>query len=150
MEGKLINKIEEFEDEICISLIVKNEFIKKIINVFEALKNNSINVDIVNYFLGDKEKSNIIISTNIANKNLIKEVLNFGFFELKIDEDVSKIVISGIGIKTNLSVIYGIIQKLYENNIEIITLSTSETKITMLVKKEKSKNALNFLKEFLK
>lgn len=94
------------------------------------------------------------ISFTIKEKdlNLALNILNehadeFDISEIKSSTGMSKISIVGIGISNNPSVAARLFEVLYENNINMHMISTSEIKISVLVNKNVSEIALNALHE---
>ena len=141
------------EDNIArISLIGKKNKIGRIYNVFKLLANNNINVDIIVQAFGEHITKDI--SFTIKEKDL-KETLEilhehaneFDIQEIKSWEGMSKVSIVGIGITNNPGVAATLFEVLYENNINMHMISTSEIKISVLVNSNVAEIALNALHE---
>ena len=122
--------------------------------VFKPLSNNAINVDMVvqNISANGKEtdltftiKSDDLIKT----QRLIKKNKKIIFRELIVDKNVSKVSIIGAGMIATPGVSYRMFHALAKKNINILVISTSEIKISVLVnKKNISKAILALHKEF--
>ncbi len=122
--------------------------------VFKPLSNNAINVDMVvqNISANGKEtdltftiKSDDLIKT----QRLIKKNKKIIFRELIVDKNVSKVSIIGVGMIATPGVSYRMFHALAKKNINILVISTSEIKISVLVnKKNISKAILALHKEF--
>ena len=122
--------------------------------VFKPLSNNAINVDMVvqNISANGKEtdltftiKSDDLIKT----QRLIKKNKKIVFRELIVDKNVSKVSIIGVGMIATPGVSYRMFHALAKKNINILVISTSEIKISVLVnKKNISKAILALHKEF--
>ena len=66
-----------------------------------------------------------------------------------MNENVSKISIIGVGMITTPGVTYRMFQTLADNGINILVISTSEIKISVLINKKNLKKAISSLhKEF--
>ena len=71
------------------------------------------------------------------------------FKKLVIDKKVSKVSIIGVGMITTPGVTYRMFQTLANNGINILVISTSEIKISVLIKNKNVKKAVTSLhKEF--
>ncbi len=123
-------------------------------SVFKPLSNNSINVDMVvqNISANGKEtdltftiKSEDLIKT----QKLIRNNAKITFRDLIVDKNVSKVSIIGVGMIATPGVTYRMFQALAKKNINILVISTSEIKISVLVnKKNVTKAILALHKEF--
>ena len=92
------------------------------------------------------------IKTNDLKKTtkLLKENTKIKFRKLLIDKNVSKISIIGVGMITTPGVTYRMFQALAKKNINILVISTSEIKISVIISKNNIKKALSTLhKEFI-
>ena len=82
-------------------------------------------------------------------QNLIKKNRKIKFRNLIIDKNVSKLSIIGVGMITTPGVTYRMFQALAKKKINILVISTSEIKISVLVNKKNLKKAITSLhKEF--
>ena len=82
-------------------------------------------------------------------KKIIKENKNINFRKLMFEKGVSKISIIGVGMITTPGVTFRMFQALANKKINIQVISTSEIKISVLIDKKNTKNALTALhKEF--
>ena len=123
-------------------------------SIFKPLSNNSINVDMVvqNISANGKEtdltftiKSEDLVKT----EKLIKKNRKISFRELIVDKNVSKVSIIGVGMIATPGVTYRMFQALAEKRVNILVISTSEIKISVLVnKKNLSKSVSALHKEF--
>ena len=123
-------------------------------SIFKPLSQNSINVDMVvqNISANGKEtdltftiKSEDLIKT----EKLIKTNKKIKFRKLKIHKNVSKVSIIGVGMITTPGVTYRMFQSLAKKKINILVISTSEIKISVLINKKNIKKAISALhKEF--
>ena len=123
-------------------------------SIFKPLSLNSINVDMVvqNISLNGKEtditftiKSDDVKKT----KRLIKLNKKISFRKLNCDNNVSKVSIIGVGMITTPGITYRMFQALAAKKINIMVISTSEIKISVLISNKKIKKAVAVLhKEF--
>ena len=123
-------------------------------SIFKPLYKNSINVDMVvqNISANGRETdlTFTIKSENlIKTKKLIKQNMKIRFKKLIIDNKVSKVSIIGVGMITTPGVTYRMFQTLANSGINILVISTSEIKISVLINNKNVKKAITALhKEF--
>ena len=90
-------------------------------------------------------KSNDLSKT----KKIINENKNIKFEKMIFDDFVAKVSIIGVGMITTPGVTYRMFQTLAKKNINIQVISTSEIKISVLIKKKNLEQAIKALhKEF--
>ena len=123
--------------------------------IFRPLSKNQINVDMVVQNISASSNTTDLtftIKTNDLKKTakLLKENTKIKFRKLLIDKNVSKISIIGVGMITTPGVTYRMFQALAKKNINILVISTSEIKISVIISKNNIKKALSTLhKEFI-
>ena len=123
-------------------------------SIFKPLSNNAINVDMVvqNISANGKETdlTFTIKSEDLAKtEKLIKKNKKISFRELIVDKKVSKVSIIGVGMIATPGVTYRMFQALAKKRVNILVISTSEIKISVLInKKNTSKSILALHKEF--
>ena len=123
-------------------------------SIFKPLSKNLINVDMVvqNISLDGKETDlTFTIKSDDLKKTekLIKENKKISFKKLSFDKSVSKVSIIGVGMITTPGITYRMFQALALKKINILVISTSEIKISVLVSAKHVKRAIATLhKEF--
>ena len=122
--------------------------------IFEPLFKNRINVDMVVQNISSNKKETDLTFT-IKNedlsktKKLIKKNGKINFKKIIIDDKVSKVSIVGVGMITTPGVTFRMFNALAKKNINILVISTSEIKISVLVDQKNLKKAVDVLhKEF--
>ena len=122
--------------------------------IFKPLSENSINVDMVvqNVSANGKETdlTFTIKSEDFSKtKKIINENKKINFRKLILDKNVSKVSIIGVGMITTPGVTYRMFQALAKQKINILVISTSEIKISVLIKRNNVSKAISCLhKEF--
>jgi aspartate kinase len=122
--------------------------------IFEPLYKNSINVDMVVQNISSNGKETdltfTIKSENLSKtEKLLKKNKKISFRKIIIDNKVSKVSIVGVGMVTTPGVTYRMFNALAKKNINIIVISTSEIKISVLVNRKNINKAISALhKEF--
>ena len=123
-------------------------------SIFKPLSQNLINVDMVvqNISLNGKETdlTFTIKSEDLKRtEKLIKQNRKISYKQLSHDKDVSKVSIIGVGMITTPGITYRMFQALALKKINILVISTSEIKISVLVSTKNVKKAVAALhKEF--
>ena len=123
-------------------------------SIFKPLLLNQINVDMVvqNISLNSKETdlTFTIKSEDLQKtKKTIKQNKEISFRKLTYDSDVSKVSIIGVGMIVTPGITYRMFQALANKNINIMVISTSEIKISVLISISHVKKAIAALhKEF--
>ena len=123
-------------------------------SIFKPLSQNSINVDMViqNISLNGKETDlTFTIKSDDLKKTekLIKLNKKISYKKISFDKDVSKVSIIGVGMITTPGITYRMFQALASKKINILLISTSEIKISVLVSSKNVKKAVAVLhKEF--
>ena len=123
-------------------------------SIFKPLSFNNINVDMVvqNISLNGKETDlTFTIKTENVKKTekLIKQNKKISYRKLTCDSLVSKVSIIGVGMITTPGITYRMFKALAEKKINIMVISTSEIKISVLILNKSVKKAVAALhKEF--
>ena len=122
--------------------------------IFEPLYKNSINVDMVVQNISSNKKETDLTFT-IKNEDLkkteklIKKNNKIKFKKIIVDKKVSKVSVVGVGMITTPGVTFRMFNALAKKNINIIVISTSEIKISVLINRKNLKKAVDVLhKEF--
>ncbi len=154
ISNKIIRGISFTKNDAKVTLIGVKDKPGIAASVFKPLYSSAINVDMVvqNVSANGKEtdltftiKSEDLIKT----QRLIRKNTKISFRDLFIDKNVSKVSIIGVGMVATPGVTYRMFQALAKKNINILVISTSEIKISVLVnKKNISKAILALHKEF--
>ena len=122
--------------------------------IFEPLSKNLINVDMVvqNTSLNGKETDlTFTIKSEDVKKTekIIKENKKISYKKLSFDKNLAKISIIGVGMITTPGITYRMFKALASKRINIMVISTSEIKISVLVSAKYIKKAIAVLhKEF--
>ena len=118
--------------------------------IFEPLSKNFINVDMVvqNISLDGKETDlTFTIRSEDVKKTekIIRENKNISFRKLSFDTNLAKISIIGVGMITTPGITYRMFKALASKKINIMVISTSEIKISVLISSSLLKKAVAVL-----
>ena len=122
--------------------------------IFEPLSKNLINVDMVvqNISLNGKETDlTFTIKSEDVKKTekIIKENKKISYQKLTFDKNLAKISVIGVGMITAPGITYRMFKALASKKINIMVISTSEIKISVLISSKFIKKAIAVLhKEF--
>lgn len=123
-------------------------------SIFKPLADNQINVDMVVQTSspdgGQTDITFTIIKDDIKNCiKILKENKKISYKKIIHDDKVSKISIVGVGMIATPGVTYRMFQALAKKKINIMAISTSEIKISVLINQKNIKKAIRVLhKEF--
>ena len=123
-------------------------------SIFKPLSLNQINVDMVvqNISLKSKETDmtfTIKLEDLKKTEKIIKQNKKISFRKFTHDSNVSKVSIIGVGMITTPGITYRMFQALASKKINIMVISTSEIKISVLISNKNVKKAIAALhKEF--
>ncbi len=110
--------------------------------IFSLMSENNINVDmIVQNISQDGISANITFTINQKDFDLTKSVLEnsikiLNYKSLSLDKNVAKISVIGMGMMSQSGVAEKMFKTLAINSINILAISTSEIKISVLIDKE--------------
>lgn len=159
--GTLVTNNENLKDleNLVISGVAKDDNISRITvtgldnkigktyEVFKSLSDNNINVDVIVQSLGEFVQKNITFTVKMTDLNKALEILNenkgkIGFEDVMHSENLSKVSIVGVGIVNKPGIATDMFEALYESNINMNMITTSEIKISVLVASEDSEKAV--------
>ena len=119
--------------------------------IFGVLSDNNINVDmIVQNISQDGIKANITFTVQANDMKLSKRILEdnkslIKYNSLSTNDEVSKISVIGVGMRSQSGVAQKMFQTLASKKINILAISTSEIKISVLIEKKHTEKAVKSL-----
>ncbi len=154
LKNKIIRGVSFTKNDAKITLIGVKDKPGIAASIFEPLYKNSINVDMVVQNISSNGKETDLTFTIksedvFKTEKLIKTNNNINFKKIIVDKKVSKVSIIGVGMISTPGVTYRMFNSLAKKNINIIVISTSEIKISVLVERKNLNKAVVALhKEF--
>ena len=120
--------------------------------MFNLLAKNKVKVDIILQSIGREKTKDISFTVNEEDvENAIRIIEEnkerLTFHEVTSNLDVAKVSIVGAGMTSNPGVAAKMFEALYNVGININMISTSEIRITVLVKKKDGEKAMNAIHE---
>ncbi len=152
--NKIITGISSTKSDAKVTLVGVKDKPGIAASIFKPLSKNYINVDmVVQNISADGKETDLTFTIKsedlLKTQKLIKQNKQIKYKELIIDKNVSKVSIIGVGMITTPGVTYRMFQSLSKKNINILVISTSEIKISVLINKKHVKKAVSALhKEF--
>ncbi len=152
--NKIIRGVSFTKNDAKITLIGVKDRPGVAASIFEPLYKNSINVDMVVQNISSNGKETdltfTIKSEDLSKtEKLVKKNKKIKLRRIIVDSRVSKVSIIGVGMITTPGVTYRMFNALAKKNINIIVISTSEIKISVLINRKDLKKAVSVLhKEF--
>mgnify|MGYP001422693328 CR=1 FL=1 len=119
-------------------------------NIFEPLSKAQINVDMVIQNISSDQKTTDITFTVKSDdvsktKKILKSNKNIDYKEIIQNEKVAKISIVGAGMVSTPGVTYKMFRALSDENINILAISTSEIKLSVIIEESKTLKAVKKL-----
>lgn len=151
MERQLVTGIAHDKNEARVTLTGLPDKAGTVAAIFAPLARANINVDmIVQSTPGAGERSALTFTvTNAALAHAVAELEaakeEIGFEEIATDTDVVKISAVGIGMRSNAGIAARMFEMLAERGINILAISTSEIKVSVLVPEEYTELAVRVL-----
>ena len=151
IEGEIVSGVAASQNEAWIQAGSSKNPKFNLANVFSALAEKMVNVDIITQSI-DENGTKINFTVAQPDSPLALKTLKECFPEisLKLKEDVAKISIVGVGMRTHAGVAARMFHTLALQNIDILLVTTSEIKVGCLIPRDKINDAVKALhKEFL-
>jgi len=155
MEKLLIRGVARDNNVVRISIIGVTDEPGIAYRIFSLLAKNKINIDIILQSIGRDGTKDVTftVATNHLEStlNLLNENLPvYGAREVTSDSNISKVSIVGAGMESNPGVAAKMFEALYDANINIQMISTSEIKISVLIERSEAEHAVKAIHEAFK
>ena len=148
--NKSVTGVAYSKDDAKITLIGVEDRPGVAANIFEPLNKLQVNVDMVIQNVSSDQKTTDITFT-IKREDLIKtkEILEknklIKFKNITYNDNVSKVSIVGAGMVTTPGVTYRMFKALADDKINILAISTSEIKLSVIIDEDKTLKAIKKL-----
>lgn len=150
-EEKVISAVSANDRIIHVQLDKLGGAASEVANVFKVMSSHHVNVDMISHNL-KQEGCRIEFTCNEDEEAFLKE----GLAELqkanpemkvRLDKEVSKISVVGIGMRNAVGVAAGIFEILEKNNIPFYQVTTSEISISLIIETKNSPLAVKTICE---
>ena len=149
--SKIITGVTYSKDDAKITLLGVQDKPGVAADIFEPLGENSINVDmVIQNISADGKETDLTFTTKRSDLTktikLIKEIKSdVKYKSISTDKKVAKISIIGAGMITTPGVTYKMFRALAKEKINILAISTSEIKISVIIKETNTNKAIKKL-----
>ena len=154
INNKIITGISSTDNDAKVTLLGVKDRPGIAASIFRPLSQNSINVDmVVQNISSDGRETDLTFTIKSYDLSKTKKIINKNkniiFKKMIFDKNVSKVSIIGVGMITTPGVTFRMFQALARKKINIQVISTSEIKISVLIKRTSVTKAIKCLhKEF--
>ena len=151
MERRLITGISYSKTDVRLTLMKMPDHPGLSAVIFGALAQKEVNIDmIVQNISADGKFIDITFTTGKDELERAKHAIDsikdeVKFSELKIDDNIAKISVIGVGMLSHSGVAHTMFKTLAEKGINLLLISTSEIKISVLIAKEYGELAVRVL-----
>ena len=143
MENKVIAGVAFSRDEAKLTVTGIEDRPGIAANIFGKLANQGVNVDMIVQNVSENGLTDMTFSCPVDQVVRAKEALKkdakkniLKYRQLLIDEEIAKVSIVGIGMKTHAGIAKMMFESLAKESINIIVISTSEIKISVLISRK--------------
>ena len=152
MEKLLVRGITKDDDTSRIALLNVPNRPGFAYQIFSLMGKYDVNVDVILQSIGRGETKDVSFTVPTSQMKLAVEVLEkntdaIGTDKIQVTDSISKVSIVGAGMQTNPGVAAKMFEALYDAEINIQMISTSDIKISVLIDQKYSDRALNALHE---
>ena len=147
MEKMLIRGVTKDTDVALISVVGVDDNPGVAFRIFSKLASKNINVDIILQSVGRTGTKDVTFTVSKENGpvavDAIRELPALEDKEIKCKTDVAKVSIVGAGMESHPGTASKMFEALYEQNINIQMISTSEIKISVIIDENEANRAVN-------
>ena len=148
VEGMLIKGVAKDKDVAVISILEVPDVPGASFKVFSLMAQKKINVDIILQSSGKEGHKDVIFTVPLGDAETALALLEenrqrFGCRDIVVDKDVAKVSIVGAGMQSHSGVASRMFEALFQANINIRMIATSEIKISVLIAKADADRAVN-------
>ncbi len=152
---KVVTGVAYSKDDAKITLIGVEDKPGVAADIFEPLSKNEINVDmVIQNISADGKKTDLTFTIKRQDKNtaasLLKNNKKIKYETMQMNDKVSKISIVGAGMVATPGITYKMFRSLAEEKINILAISTSEIKVSVIIDEELTIRALKKLHKTFK
>jgi len=150
MEKPLVSGIALDKNQARVSLVGVKDRPGIASDIFTKLSNNNVNIDMIIQNVGHDGKANIDFTVPVGDLNDAKKVMDVFVKESEVDEvsydeNICKVSIVGVGMKSHTGVAAKAFSTMASENININMISTSEIKISMIIAEKYAELAVRAL-----
>jgi aspartate kinase len=139
LEQRVVSGIAYAKDEAKVTLLQIEDKPGVAARIFGPLAEANINVDmIVQNLSSDGKRTDMTFTVQESDLERVLQVLadargDIGYFDIKSSSDVAKVSVIGVGMRSHAGVAAQMFNALAEKGINILAITTSEIKISVLI-----------------
>jgi len=139
VEKRIVSGVTMSRDEARITLLGLSDRTETPAEVFTRLAEAGVNVDMIVQSQSRREGAvNLTFTTGRRDAQRAAELMrgaqsDLGFEEIRVDEDVAKVSVVGVGMRSHAGVAQTMFRALADKGIKFQAISTSEIKISVLI-----------------
>ncbi|MFN3669773.1 MAG: aspartate kinase [Brevundimonas sp.] len=139
VEKRIVSGVTMSRDEARITLLGLSDRVEAPADVFTRLAEANVNVDMIVQSQARSEGAvNLTFTTGRRDAARAAELMRaaqaeIGFEELRVDEDVAKVSVVGVGMRSHAGVAQTMFRALADKGVKFQAISTSEIKISVLI-----------------
>jgi len=139
VEKRIVSGVTMSRDEARITLLGLSDRTDAPADVFTRLAEASVNVDMIVQSQARTEGTvNLTFTTGRRDASRAAELMRthqaaIGFEEIRVDEDVAKVSVVGVGMRSHAGVAQTMFRALADKGVKFQAISTSEIKISVLI-----------------
>ncbi len=146
MEKMLVSGVAADGDTARVAVVGLEDTPGVAFKLFNTLAKNDINVDMILQSVGRHGTKDISFTCSDENADKAAEIIKSTMGKLEsidVNKDVAKVSIVGAGMQSNAGVAAKMFEALYDENINIRMISTSEIRVTVLIDQQYTERAMN-------
>lgn len=146
MEKMLVSGVAADADSARVAVVGLEDTPGVAFKLFNLLAKNDINIDMILQSVGRHGTKDITFTCSDENADKAEEIIknNIGKFEsIDVNKNVAKVSIVGAEMQSNAGVAAKMFEALYDENINIRMISTSEIRVTVLIDEQYTERAMN-------
>lgn len=146
MEKMLVSGVASDTDSARVAVVGLEDTPGVAFRLFNLLVKNDINIDMILQSVGRHGTKDITFTCSDENADRAEEIIknNIGKYEsIDVNKNVAKVSIVGAGMQSNAGVAAKMFEALYDENINIRMISTSEIRVTVLIDEQYTERAMN-------
>lgn len=149
MEKMLVSGVASDKNVVRIALVGLEDQPGVAFKLFRHLANHNVNVDMILQSIGRGNTKDISFTVTEDMADVAVETVerhrsgSLKCQEVKVNRNVSKVSVVGAGMQTNPGVAARMFEALYDANVNIQQISTSEIRVTVLISREDTDKAMN-------
>lgn len=153
MEKMLVSGVASDENVVRIALVGLEDQPGVAFKLFRHLANHNVNVDMILQSIGRGNTKDISFTVTEDMADVAVETVerhrsgSLKCQDVKVNRNVSKVSIVGAGMQTNPGVAARMFEALFDANVNIQQISTSEIRVTVLIDRTDTEKAVNAVHE---